>query len=161
MTLPFHDVLVYLDGSESSLTAAMYAIMLAKSTGSTLTAMYVVNTRAISELVKARVFVDVEREQYLQDLESDAERYLRHVLHLGGTKNVEVKTVKGSGTVHTEVRNYIQENHIDLLVLGGVTEVRSRRDEMMSEGDRMLRTATCPVLVVRDDESIWDLFEEV
>ncbi|MDY4612034.1 MAG: universal stress protein [Sphaerochaetaceae bacterium] len=161
MTVPFHDILVYLDGSEGSLTAAMYAIMLAKSTGTQLTAMYVVNTKAISELVKARVFVDVERQEYLSDLEADADRYLRHVVHLGSQKDVTVKSVKCSGTVHVEVRNYIKENHIDMLVLGGVTEIRSRRDELMSESDRMLRTAPCPVLVVRDDESVWDLFEQV
>ncbi|MFA6689395.1 MAG: universal stress protein [Sphaerochaetaceae bacterium] len=160
MNVPFHDILVYLDGSESSLTAAMYAITLAKSTEAKLSAVYVVNTRAIGELVKARIFVDAERSEYLTDLEADAERYLRHVVHLGAQKGVVVQPVKLSGTVYSEVRTYVKDNLVDLLVVGGVTEIRSRRDELMSETDRMLRTVPCPVLIVRDDDAIWDNFEQ-
>jgi nucleotide-binding universal stress UspA family protein len=138
----------------------MYAITLAKSTEAKLSAVYVVNTRAIGELVKARIFVDAERSEYLTDLEADAERYLRHVVHLGAQKGVVVQPVKLSGKVYSEVRTYVKDNLVDLLVVGGVTEIRSRRDELMSETDRMLRTVPCPVLIVRDDDAIWDNFEQ-
>jgi len=40
-----------------------------------------------------------------------------------------------------------------------VSDIRSRRDELASETDRMMRTAPCPVLVVREDDDIWDEFE--
>ncbi len=60
MTEPFKHMLVYLDGSEDSVTAAMAAIALAKRLDASLTAMYVVNTRALQDLVKARIFLDME-----------------------------------------------------------------------------------------------------
>ena len=74
MTEPFRSILVYLHGSESSVTAAMAAIALAKRLSATLTAMYVINTQALNDLVKARIFVDVEEIEFRQDLEGDAER---------------------------------------------------------------------------------------
>lgn len=55
--------------------------------------------------------------------------------------------------------NLLKDRHADLFVLGGVSDVRSRREELASETDRMMRVAPCPVLVVRDDEDIWEAFE--
>ena len=76
-------------------------------------------------------------------------------------KGVAVTPVKASGTVHVEVKRYLQEHRMDLLVLGGISEIHSRRDELLSETDRMMRTASCPVLVVRDNDAIWDMFESL
>lgn len=161
MTEPFKSILVFLDGSEDSVTAAMAAIAMARRLDADLTAMYVVNTRALQDLVKARIFLDIEEQEYRRDIEGDAQRYLNHVQRLGLQKGVHVNPVKTSGTVHTEVKKYLQEHHIDLLVLGGMSEIHSRRDELLSETDRMMRTAPCPVLVVRDNDTIWDMFESL
>ena len=161
MTQPFKHMLVYLDGSEDSVTAAMAAIALAKRLEATLTAMYVVNTRALQDLVKARIFLDIEEQEYRRDIEGDAQRYLNHVEHLGKQKSVPVVPINTSGTVHTEVRSYLEEHRIDLLVLGGISEIHSRRDELLSETDRMMRTAPCPVLVVRDNDTVWDMYESL
>ena len=73
MGVPFKQIVVYVDGSESSMTAMMYAIKLAKEHEASLTAVYVVNTRALSELVKAGIFVAVERDEYQRDLALDAD----------------------------------------------------------------------------------------
>jgi len=161
MTKPFSNILVYLDGSENSVTAAMAAIVLARRLDANLTAMYVVNTRALQDLVKAKIFLDIEEQEYRRDIEGDAQRYLNHVERLGMKKSVPVKLVKKSGTVNIEVKSYLQEYDIDLLVLGGISQIHSRRDELLSEPDRMMRTAPCPVLVVRDNDTIWDMFESL
>ncbi len=160
MGVPFKDIVVYLDGSESSMTAAMYGIKLAAEHGAKLTAVYVVNTKALSELVKAGIFVAIERDEYQRDLQADADRYLRHVAKLAATKLLEIETVKLEGTIHVVMRQLLKEHKADLLVLGGITDIRSRREELSSETDRMMRTSPCPVLVVRDDDDIWLEFEE-
>lgn len=159
MGVPFKRIVVYLDGSESSITAVMYGIKLAKEHDAQLTAAYVINTRALSELVKAGIFVAVERDEYQRDLLQDADRYLRHAQRLASQKQVEIETVKLEGTVHAVMRELLKEKKADLLVLGGITDIRSRREELASETDRMLRTSPCPVLVVRDDDDIWLEFE--
>jgi nucleotide-binding universal stress UspA family protein len=159
MGVPFKQIVVYLDGSESSMTAIMYGIKLAEKHDAKLTAAYVVNTRALSELVKAGIFVTEERDEYQRDLQLDADRYLRHASRLAQQKQVLIETVKLEGTVHVVMKELLKSTKADLLVLGGVTDIRSRREELASETDRMLRTSPCPVLVVRDDDDIWLEFE--
>ena len=158
--IPFSKILVYLDGSEGSMTAAMYSILLAESTKAELHASYVVNTKALSDLVKSRVFVDQEKMEYLEDLKKDAKRHIRHTERLAASRNLEIRTSVMEGSPHKEIINYVKQNGIDLLVIGSVNAIRSRREELTSENDRMLRTAPCPGLVIRDDDDIWAEFEE-
>ncbi len=159
--LPYSSILVYLDGSEGSMNASMYAILLAKASKARLHAVYVVNTKALGELVRSHIFVDQEQAEYLADLQKDAARHIRHIERIAASKDVEVTASVLSGSPHKEVISYIKQHGIDLLVLGSVNAIRSRRDELTSENDRMLRTSPCPVLVVRDSDDLWAQFEEV
>ncbi len=161
MSGPFKNILVYVDGSEASISAAMYAIILAESTGASLTAVYIINTRALSDLVTAHIFIKSEEAEYQQDLEKDADRYLKHVSKLAAGKGLEISTLKLSGSVNKEIKNIIKEDNFDLLVIGGVSQIRSRRDEFYNEADRAMRSVSCPVLVVKEDEQLWDLFESL
>ena len=153
------NILVLVDGTEQSVTAAQYAIMLAKDTGARLTALYVINTRALNDLVKARIFLQAEQDEYHLDLEADAQRYLNHVRELAEKWGVGLDVVKTSGTVHQEVRNEVAKRRIDLLVLGELAGVRSRRDEFYDEAERALRSVPCAVLVVKDEDRVWGLFD--
>jgi nucleotide-binding universal stress UspA family protein len=159
MAKVLESILVLVDGTEQSITAAQYAILLAKAAEARITAMYVINTRALSDLVKARIFLQAEQDEYNLDLQADADRYLSHVRELAERKGVKLETVKSSGTVHVEVRNEIGKRKVDLLVLGELAGVRSRRDEFYDESERALRSAPCSVLVVKDEERVWELFE--
>ena len=159
MNGPIKKILVYIDGSEASIAASMYAIALAKTSEASLSALYVVNTRALNDLVKARIFLKTEEDEYHQDLEKDAERYLNHVKKLGQEKGVEITPLSLSGTIHREIKDEVKRGDYDLLVLGGISQIRSRRDEFLNETDRALRSVSCPVLVVKDEDKVWDIFE--
>lgn len=159
MGFPFRTIVVYVDGSEGALSAIMYAILMAKQNDAKLIAASVVNTRALGELVRAGIFVDVERDEYQRDLQSDSDRYLHHAAKLAKSKQVDLESVKLEGSVHAEMTKLLQDRQADLLVLGGVTAIRSRREELASETDRMMRSSPCPVLVIRDDEDVWEEFE--
>ena len=156
---PISKILVYIDGSEGSITAAQYAICLSRYYRAQLTALYVVNTRALGDLLKARIFVKAEQEEYLRDLEQDSQRYLNHVRSLARKKGLVVQTASASGTVHQEIKNCVLANKIDLLVMGELSSVRSRRDELYDEADRALRTVPCSVLVVKDEERVAALYD--
>jgi nucleotide-binding universal stress UspA family protein len=158
---PIRRILVYIDGTEESVTAAQYAICLARGTGASLHVLYVINTRALNDLVKARIFLDSEQDEYRRDLKTDADRYLRHVGKLASRKGVSVETESRNGTVHQEIKKAVDELDIDILVIGELSHVRSRRDEFYNETERAMRLVPCSVLVVKDEERVWDLYDEL
>jgi len=157
---PAKNVLVYVDGSEESLLAVRYAVVLCRSIHAALTAMYVVNTRALEDLVSAHILIKSEEAEYQRDLEADAEKYLAFAQKLGRKKNIDVQTVKKSGSISQEIKNYIKISGIDLLIVGELPRVQSRRDELYSETERAVRGAPCSVLIIRNDERIYEWFGE-
>jgi hypothetical protein len=56
--------MVYLDGSEGSILAMRLAVVLAEFSGAELFALSIVNTRALSDLVQSRIFLEAYREEY-------------------------------------------------------------------------------------------------
>jgi nucleotide-binding universal stress UspA family protein len=158
---PISRIMVYVDGSEESISAAEYAIALSLRTGAELSAAFVVNTRALSELRRARIFLESEADEYLQDIERDSQRYLELVRNLAQSKGVAVETFPRRGNVHEEMKRLVKEQQIDLLCIGDIAEIRSRRDEMYDEADRTFRGVPCSVLVVREPDRIAEIFEMI
>lgn len=156
---PIKRIMVYIDGTEQSVTAAQYAICLCRAVKAELTALYVINTRALSDLVKARIFLESEEMEYQRDLEADSERYLNHVREMARRKGLAIETVKTNGTVHVEIKNKVQELEIDTLILGELSRIRSRRDELYNEAERAMRSVSCSVVIVKDSDRIWEMFE--
>ena len=154
-------LLVYVDGTEESVTAAQYAICLASFFNAELTALYVVNTRAVEDLLKARIFLKDEQIEYEHDMEADAERYLNYVNELALKKGVSVIKSSRQGSVHKEIIGLIKEEDIDLLVIGELARIRSRRDEFFDETERAMRSAPCSVLIVKDEDKVWEMYESL
>ena len=157
----FKKILVYIDGSESSITAAQWAVCLAKGQKARLFAAYVVNTRALTDLVAARIFLKDEQDEYQNDLHKDAERYLNHVKNIGLKKGVQVETISLSGTVHSELKAVMQKEDIDLFVVGETAQIRSRRDEFYNETERAVRAAPCTTVIVKDEEKVWSAYDSL
>jgi nucleotide-binding universal stress UspA family protein len=158
---PFGKLLLYIDGSESSITAAQFAIALSKAHGSSLKAIYVVNENLLAELLGAKVFVQVEKMDYERNLEEDGKRYLNYVVKLAQKKGVKVETILRKGIVHEEVTREVVASDCDILIQGELGEVLSLRDSFYEEGERILRKVSCPVLVVRGKRRVDKLYESI
>ncbi|HER43321.1 MAG TPA: universal stress protein [Candidatus Eisenbacteria bacterium] len=158
---PLKKILLYIDGSEAAITAAQFAIVVAKSYGSDLRAIYVVNADLLDELLKARVFVQMEKMDYERDLEEDGKRYLNYVVKLADRKGLKVETALRKGVVHEEVAKEVDSYGCDLLVQGELGEVLSLRDSFYEEGERILRKVKCPVMVARGRDRIEKTYEEL
>jgi nucleotide-binding universal stress UspA family protein len=158
---PIQRIMVYIDGSEPSITAAQYAICLASSTGADLIACYIINTRAVEDLFRARIFLQDEQFEYEHDMEADAERYLNYVNELATRKGVALIRKRGRGSVHKEIVDAVKEYEVDLLVIGELSRIRSRRDEFYDESERAMRTVPCSVLIVKDEDRIHEMYESL
>ena len=158
---PIEKMMVYIDGTEQSITAAQYALCLARLTGAQLIALYVIDTKALEDLVKARIFLREEQVDYERDLREDSERYLNHVREMAGQKGVQVETKSVTGMVHREIVREVKEEGIDLLVIGELSRIKSRRDEFYDETERAMRSVPCSVLIVKNEDRVWELFESL
>ncbi|MCK4351744.1 MAG: universal stress protein [Candidatus Krumholzibacteria bacterium] len=158
---PLRKILLYIDGSESSITAAQFAIVIAKSYGNELRVMYVVNADLLDELLKAKIFVQMEKMDYERDLEEDGKRYLNYIEKIADRKGLKVETVLRKGVVHEEVSREVDEYGCDLLIQGELGEVLSLRDSFYEEGERILRKVKCSVMIVRGRDRIEKEYDEI
>ncbi len=154
-------ILVYIDGSDTCITAGQYAIYLAKALAKPLTAVYVVDTRVLADLVKARIFVRSEAADYEYDLQQDGKRYLAYVQQLGRSKGVACDTEILTGEVNVEVVKKAEAMGAELLVLNELERQRSRRDSHLDEKERILRRVGCTVVIAKDEEKVARLYEEL
>jgi nucleotide-binding universal stress UspA family protein len=158
---PLGKILLYVDATEGALAAARYAIVLAKTYGAELHAVYVVNERMLEELLRAKVFVEEEEVDLERDLEEDARRYLAYVERLANEKDLEINTELLRGVVHREVVDKAAEVEAQLIVIGKIYEQLSRMDSYYDEAEEMLRRAKCPVLIVKGETIVDDLYESL
>ncbi len=159
MSKPIRKMMVYVDGTEQSITAAQYAICLASFSGAELIAYYVVNTRAMEDLLRARIFLKDEQVEYEHDMQADADRYLNHVKDLAVQKGVSITQKRSKGSVHKEIVSAVNEDEVDLLIIGELSRIRSRRDEFYDEAERAMRNVPCSVLIVKDEERVWEMYQ--
>ncbi len=161
MNSPIKKIMVYVDGTEQSITAAQFAICLARYSDAELVAYYIINTKALDELLKASIFLKDEQIEYEHDLEEDAKRYLNYVQELARAKNTLITTKSSTGSVYQEIVNAVKEEGIDLLVIGELSRIRSRRDEFYDETERAMRSVPCSVLIVKDEDHVYELYESL
>lgn len=154
-------ILVYIDGTEESITSAQYAICLASFFDARLLALYVINTGAIEHLLKARIFLKDEQIEYEHDMESDAQRYLNHIEELAAKKGVTIAKQSSKGNAHKEIIDAVKNHDIDLLVIGELSRIKSRRDELYDERERAMRSVPCSVLIVKDEDKVWDMYDSL
>ena len=144
------NILVAISGSDISMHAAQYGIMMAKTYRCELTAVYVVDTATLKELLLAKIFVEEESLEYQQSLEANGHRYLNYVEELAASKGLAIKKILRHGTISTEILNTAEEIKADLIVLGGWTEDPASRDLLSRSRREVLMHAKCSVLVAKE-----------
>jgi nucleotide-binding universal stress UspA family protein len=148
-------------GGGISLITVKYAIALAKLLSAKLTAIYVVNEKLLSELLKSRILVEVEAQSYEKDLEDQGKRFLERIKSMTEKKGIECECLLLRGVVHEEVSKHTKERNADLLVMGELKEVLSRKDTFYDEAERIFRESPCPVVVVKNLPEVEKLYDEV
>jgi len=146
---PIRHILTMVDGTESSIAAAEYAIQLAKCSKARLTAVAIVDTTTLKHLLSTRIMVPAEMEEYERELEGSARTHLAYVLTLATEAGVRANTVLLKGAAHAAVLAEQKACGADLIVIGAFRWTLCHRDQLARERQLLLDEAPCPVLVVR------------
>jgi len=148
----FQTIVVAVSGSEASISASKFAIVMAKQYRCRLVAVYVVDTATLKELLLSRIFVEDESFEYERSLEENGQRYLNYIEELAAKKGVAIEKVTRRGSVFSEIIHAAEEYEADLILLGGFEEKAGTRDVLSRQHRDILRNARCSILVVKEPD---------
>jgi nucleotide-binding universal stress UspA family protein len=149
MTGPLSSALVVVQGAGASVAAAGFAVSMAEAYGTSVSAVYAVDTAAIRSLSLARIFVDDEGEEYERSLEMTGRRHLAYVEELARSRGVQVRTMLLKGSIAEEVVRTAEEIGADCIVLAGWERGGDFRDLVLEANREIARMARCPVIIVK------------
>jgi nucleotide-binding universal stress UspA family protein len=144
------NIVVVITGSDASILAAKYAIVMSKLYRCRLTAVYVVDTATIRQLTLSKIFIQEESQEYERSLEANGERYLSFVEELARAKGVKIEREIRKGAVYTEILAVADEKKADLIVLGGWEKGRSARDIISHSHREIMVNAKCSVFLAKE-----------
>jgi nucleotide-binding universal stress UspA family protein len=146
----FSNIVVAISGSDASILASKYAIVLAKLYRCRLSAVYVIDVATIRQLTLSKIFIQEESLEYEKSLEANGERYLSFVEELAKAKGVKIEREMRRGAVYTELLSAADERKADLILLGGWEKDRSARDIITQSHREIMVNAKCSVLLVKE-----------
>lgn len=147
----FNNILVVINGSEASIQAAQYGILMARLYRCDMKAIYVVDTATLKELTISKFFVSEESSEYEKSLTEDGKRYLNYVENLAKVKGIKIETELRKGSVWSEVIAYADDSKTDLILLGEHKHIQSK-DVISSIYREIISHANCSVLVVKEKD---------
>jgi len=138
----YSQILVPTDGSPASDAAIEHAIDLARRYDASLHTLYVVDGAAYST-------IDAGAEVVVEALESEGESATSRVAEAAEDAGVECVSTVTTGTAYRSIIDYVDENAVDMVVMG--THGRKGLDRYLlgSVTERVVRTSDIPVLTVR------------
>ncbi len=141
---PHRNILIATDGSDNTLRAISCGIELAKLSGATVYALYVVNTPAtISETWT------LGKEMIYEVMRKDGEKAVSKIKQLGEASGVEVKELVLDGDPSSEIIEFAENNNIDLIVMGTLGKSGIEKFLIGSVAEKVVRGSKVPVMVVR------------
>ena len=147
----FNNILVVIIGSEASIQAAQYGVLMARLYRCDMKAIYVVDTATLKELTISKFFVSEESSEYEKSLTEDGKRYLNYVENLAKAKGIKIETELRKGSVWSEVIAYADDSKTDLILLGEHKHIQSK-DVISSIYREIISHANCSVLVVKEKD---------
>lgn len=145
----FKHILIPVDGSETSMKAVVKAAGLAKTFGSAVTALYVIDPYPFTGVGADFAYGQA---QYLSAATAEANAALdaaKAALSQAGV--ADVTTLVGEGhAVHDGIQRAVESTGADLIVIGSHGRRGLERLVLGSVTQKVLTVAHVPVLVVRD-----------
>lgn len=146
---PVNHIVVLVDGTESSFRAADLAIELARIHGARLTALSVVETETLRQLLNVNILVDNEMAEFERELETSSRRHLAEVRERALKRKLVIQEELQMGNAEHILPKFVQEKEVDLIVIGGFEYKRATKDLMARQRQLIVDHSLVPVLVVK------------
>ena len=143
-------ILVPTDGSSTAEVAFEHAVELATRYDAEIHALYVVDTDAMSIALGPEQVDRVLNGQFegMSEIRDKAEEAIDRVAAIAEESGVECHTEIRGGQPHRKIRDAIDDDGIDVVVMGSHGRSGLKRRIMGSVTERVLRSTTVPVLVI-------------
>jgi nucleotide-binding universal stress UspA family protein len=159
--MPIKTIALAIAGTPVAIPTAKYAIYLAKVLHARLVALYVVDESSVNDLLRNRIFVEVEAREYERELKDQGSVILERVGRMAESKGVAFESKLLSGIVHRRIVDTVRECGADILVMGRIKEIKSMKEVFYDEGERIFRESPCAVAVVQSAEAAEALYKEI
>ena len=144
----YRNIVIATDGSENSQRAISCGVEIAKLSGATVHALYVVDTPSIiSETWTAG------KEMVHELIIREGKKVLSKVKKIIEDSGVEVKEVLLEGYPSEEIINFAENNNMDLIVMGTLGKTGLERFLVGSVAENVVRNSKVPVMVIRNENS--------
>lgn len=144
----FKKIMIATDGSENTKNSVKSGIELARQTGATVYAVYVVSTDYYSSIA-----MDIDWETMYGGLKKEGQECLKLVEEAGKEVGVTVESVLLEGHPFSEIVDFAEKEEMDLVILG--THGRTGLDRLLlgSVAGNVVKHCKVPVMVVRSNEN--------
>lgn len=145
--IPLTKIVVPLDGSESSLRAAKYAVKLAKISDAEIFFVHSVLNPTYLEDPSAGILV----KGYIDEASRHAKAWFTDVGGIAAQNGVKhnSEAIFGVASASDSIVNYAESKKADLIVIGTKGRTGIKRILLGSVAHGVVNHANCPVLVVR------------
>ncbi len=144
-------ILVAVDGSETSINAANYAISLAEKYKAQLIIMNVLHLRTLRQMSSSFITAPTFGLEEGKKLKEDAKKWLEDIRKKAEQKGLVSKTkiIEEATSIVGTIVEFAENEMVDLIVVGtrGITGFRRMLLGSVAQG--VLVYSHCPVLVVR------------
>lgn len=151
----YRNILIPTDGSDLALEALSEALTLAELSDATIHVLYVVDDAKVAELVTGigidDVSIDGDVDGLFERFEAIGEHALDDLREATADRGLTLTTAIRRGLPEEEILAYVDENEIDLLVMGTHGRRGIERYILGSTTERVLRKSPVPVLAVRGE----------
>jgi nucleotide-binding universal stress UspA family protein len=145
----YRKILIATDGSERSIKSSRHGIKLAKSLGSDVLVIYVINEMAISSVIATLIRKGSSEEDLRKTLKASAEKIVMEVAKMGEASGVRVESLIREGDPASRILDVARIEGVDLILMGSHGEGGITKRLIGSVAQKVLNWSDTPVMIVR------------
>ena len=153
----YKKIMIATEGSACSGMATDKGIELARLSGGTVYAVYVISTAYLfsmdgdySSSKGVNLYWEPMYEAMYEELKKQGQEAVNYVKNLGEMKGVNVESVLLEGNPSDELIRYAEEENMDIVIMGTLGKTGLDRLLMGSVAGNVVRHSKVPVMVVRE-----------